>query len=132
MENAKEILFKFFDEMYLWNKDAYQYIQENGFSIETQKILLSQLEPIVKKFCTKKIIERISVKCSEIPKYDKNNLILEKFEKINKNKIEFYIRELNRSKSLYKYTLIHKDGVWLIDKKDWFVEFDNKWEKHYI
>ncbi|NEN76068.1 hypothetical protein F9B74_07000 [Pelistega sp. NLN82] len=132
MENAKEILFKFFDEMYLWNKDAYQYTQENGFSSKTQKVLLSILEPIVKKFCTKKISDRISVKCSEIPKYDKNNLLLERTEEINKNKIAFYIRELNRSKSLYKYTLIYKNGVWLIDRKDWFVEFDNKWEKHYI
>ncbi|WP_424406637.1 NTF2 fold immunity protein [Pasteurella sp. PK-2025] len=132
MENAKKILFDFFDEMYLWNKYAYQYTQENGFGIETQKKLLSTLEPIVKKFCTKKISEKISIKCSEIPKYDKNNLILEKCDKINKNKIIFYIRETNRSKSLYKYTLINKDEIWQIDKKDWFVEFDNKWEKHYI
>ncbi|WP_424411699.1 NTF2 fold immunity protein [Pasteurella sp. PK-2025] len=44
----------------------------------------------------------------------------------------FFIKELNRSQSLYKYTLIYKNNSWLIDKKEWYVEYEKKWEKHYI
>lgn len=129
---AKETLLAFFEKINAWNIASYEYIQKEGFSLKADEEIIASLSPIIEKYCTPTLAKSVSGNCSDIPSYDINFLTFDKVEIITKNKICFFITETNRVQATYRYTMVYKNGVWLIDRKDWFVKFDNKWEKHYI
>lgn len=132
IEKAQQILLEFFEKINDWNIRSSQYIKSNGFNAQVKKDIIDPLKNILGKYCTEKLSKDVSASCSEISGYDISFLSIDKYEIITKNKICFFITETNRSQSTYKYTMVYKNGKWLLDKKDWFVEFDKKWEKHYI
>ena len=131
-ELAKTTLLKFFHEMNEWNLYACNYINKNGFNIQTKEILIEKLKKIFDKFCSEKLYKDISANCSEISGYDVKYLLIDKYEIITKNKIQFFITELNKSKNTYKYTMVYKNTLWLVDQKQVYRSFNDKWEKSYI
>ncbi|WP_424411471.1 NTF2 fold immunity protein [Pasteurella sp. PK-2025] len=129
---AEKTLLDFFKVINAWNINSYNLIQKEGFDEKVNAEITSSLTPIINQYCTPKLSESIAGHCSDIPGYDINFLSIDKYEIVTKNKICFFITETNRTETTYRYTMVYKDEKWLIDRKDWFDSFDNKWKKHYI
>lgn len=127
--NAYDSLLDFFKKMYDWNIFASKYRKENGYNKEIKEYLFLKIKPTLEKYCTENLKKEFTGSCSELPDYDIEFLLLENKEQ-KRNKVIFFFKELNRSKNTYRYTLVLKDGIWLIDRKDWLN--NGKWKKHYL
>ena len=123
------VLLAFFDKMYEWNIFASKYRKENGYNKEIKEYLFSKIKPILDEYRMENLQKEFTGSCSELPDYDIEFLSLINEEQ-KRNKVLFFFKELNRSQNTYRYTLIFRDGIWLIDRKDWLN--DGKWKKHYL
>lgn len=128
-KNAYNSLLAFFKKMYEWNIFASRYRKENGYNKEIKEYLFLKIKPTLEEHCTKNLQKEFTGSCSELPDYNIEFLSLENEEQ-KRNKILFFFKELNRSQNTYRYTLVLREGVWLVDRKDWLD--DGKWKKHYL
>lgn len=125
IENAKEILLGFMQEMYEWEKKATKSLR----SLDYENTLRLELSLIFSKYCTPKKSKRtreisLSVRFPFEYKPETHPIIDVKEE----NKYLFFYIEENRSglKTQYRYRLVYKNEKWWIDKKEWFTQA--KWE----
>lgn len=132
-EKIKNIFVSFINEMNKWEKESQSEFEKEDnpdFDItHSRNVLRQKLEIIYLEFCTiKKTKHRRleSLSFGTPPNYDIANLEILSLEKTQRKCI-IYTKQLNRSRDYCRYTLINKSNKWLIDKKELYLKFDDKW-----
>ena len=125
--SAKETFLEFMKCMNIWEINTYNMQNTEDKQEESKKILTE----IFKKFCTPK--DRKHGKpnffsAGPISNYDINTQPIYNIEEVGKKSF-IYTKLTNKGLWNLKYTLLQKNGVWLLDKKE--ISFDNgkSWKK---
>ncbi|WP_380180342.1 NTF2 fold immunity protein [Kalamiella sp. sgz302252] len=126
---ARVVLFEFIKAMNYWELTYYPLIKGGGmFSIKDE--MRKELDKIFNNFCTgreRKQGRQVSLSCSEPPTYSPDEEVVNEEE--FKNKVIIDTQQHLGFKEKYRYTLHFKNGRWLIDKKERFSDYENKWIK---
>lgn len=129
MESFESTLQDFFSEMKKWNDAMYSQFIEGTLNTEKEENGKQELISLISKFCTERNLKTVSLHYTDPSEYDVNTQIIESYEILTKNRVVIYVQQLNRFENKYKYTLLFKNGNWLIDKKEWLMKSKNKWAK---
>lgn len=132
--DAQSTLLDFFRKMNTWEKDAFfLYKQENGGIDKNSEKTLSGLVNLYNEFLTKrdrKTGRIASLHASEYPEYDVDleQVIGYEFGRgkiiINTEKTDANIKDYKTS---YRYALVKEGDRYLIDKKEKFSSYNEKW-----
>lgn len=122
---AKQVFLDFMTKMCEWETYAIQVGLAQHIE-EHRKVV----EVIFNTYCTKKDRKQGKpsvLTASPISNYDIETQPIYKIDEI-KNKVIIYTKQTNKFENNFRYTLISKNGKWLIDKKE--ISYDNgdSWE----
>lgn len=127
-ELVKSFFTSFMNAMKKWE------IAFNLGEIKSEKELKENLLEIFSVYCTKK--ERKNARPNVLhsedpPEYDIDHNIIEKVEKVEKEKNKFilYTQQTNKFHHQYRYIILLKDNALKIDKKERWSAFEQKWVK---
>ena len=127
---AEEHLKNFIIEMNQLEKDiGEKFIKNNELMTDSIKDnMREKLIAIFNRYCTQKDRKHGSINNLSIsipPTYGINEKVIKK--EIEKNKITLYTIGDDPLNCEYRYTLRKKAGSWLIDRKEMYDDYDQKW-----
>lgn len=126
---VKKVLIDFIYAMNMWESTYYPLVRDKGI-LSVKDDMSNELNKIFELYCTKKerkLGRQVALSCTEPPTYSLDEEIIGQEEP--KRKFIIYTRQHTGLKNEYKYTLLLKDKVWLLEKKDRFSFYENKWVK---
>lgn len=129
INDARTVLIDFISAMNLWELTYYPLVRDKGMLTVKDK-MRDDLNKVFDMFCTKKERKQgrqVALSCTEPPTYSLNEEILRQDE-LN-SKVIIYTQQHTGLKNQYRYTLQLKNNEWLIDKKERFSDYENKWIK---
>ncbi|STZ77122.1 NTF2 fold immunity protein [Bergeriella denitrificans] len=123
---AKDVFICFMNEMYEWES----YAIDIGLvdNIEKHRKIVKN---IFNKYCTSKDRKRGKpniLSASAISNYDLSTQPIYNIEDKDK-KLIIYTKQTNKAENNFRYTLILRNGKWLIDKKEISYDDGENWEK---
>lgn len=137
-EIIKKLLLDFIQAMNKWELETNNILYEQSFDIEEERNRIreqvrNKLIEIYSTYCTDRELKKkrgrlASLSPSIPPEYAIETQPIEKIEQITKNKYVIYTKQLDGFKESFRYTIVLKNKDWRIDKKEWFVDDENKWE----
>ena len=96
---------------------------------ETKAFVKKNLDVIFDSFCTSKVRKhgrQVSLSCGNPPEYSPCETTLD-YKELNK-KLVIYTQQIVGVENKFRYTLVFKGESYLIDKKESYDEWDDKWE----
>ncbi|WP_350312570.1 RhsIA family immunity protein [Dickeya fangzhongdai] len=130
LSKAEKVLKEFIIQMNQWELKYYPLFRNEGMTAY-KDAAKKELDDIYDLFCTKKERKQgrqISLSCGEPPEYSPDEEVLS--SELNKNKCVFITQQYTEAKNKFRYTLQFKEDEWLIDKKERFSFYDDKWIKY--
>ncbi|HID7482825.1 TPA: NTF2 fold immunity protein [Morganella morganii] len=127
--DAKKVLVDFISAMNSWELTYYPLVRDNGM-LSIKDKMGGDLNEIFDTFCTKKERKQgrqVALSCTEPPTYAPEEEITGQDE--SRGKVTIYTQQHTGLKNKYRYTLLLKNGVYLLDKKERFSDYENKWVK---
>ncbi|WP_064792211.1 NTF2 fold immunity protein [Shewanella woodyi] len=111
-----------------WELESHSLLIQNSDD-KTKNVVRDKLDIIFDLFCTKKVRKygrQTSLSCGNPPEYSPCEVILE-YHQGNK-KLVIYTQQKIGVENKFRYTLSYKNEVWLVDRKESYDEWDDKWE----
>jgi len=127
--DAQRVLTDFISAMNSWELIYYPLVRDNGM-LSVKDKMREDLNKIFNTFCTNKDRKQgrqVALSCTEPPTYSPDEEITGQDE--SKNKVAIYTQQHTGLKNKYRYTLQLKNNEWLLDKKERFSDYENKWIK---
>jgi hypothetical protein len=132
MGSPAETLKQFISEMNAWEIWAKEHDPRDATEEEWQafkNICNAKLDAIFDKFCTpKKRPFRRQCDFRDPPEYQPDQEDILEVNTISFSRAEIITQEKSGLESRNKYVVLKRNGIWLLDNKQWFDDINGTWQ----